>query len=259
VNRLGRVLSDQIVEAAMSATRTVSHHGTELAFCVPNGLNRIRVETFSTKEPETLEWIESIPEGSVVWDIGANIGLYACFAAKARHCRVIAFEPSVFNLELLARNISLNQLTERVVIVSLPLFETLQEDTLRLTTTCWGGALSAFGVAHGFDGADLNKVFEFRTLGMPMDDVVTKLHLPQPDYIKLDVDGIEHMILRGGPEVLRNVRGLSVEVNDGFEVHAEECGRLLKEAGLRLVSKRNSDLMRKISAFNETFNQVWAR
>ncbi len=243
----------------MGRTRTVSYHGTQLAFCVPNGLNQIRVETFSTKEPETLEWIESIPEGSVVWDIGANVGLYACFAAKARHCRVIAFEPSVFNVELLARNVFLNQLTDNIVIVSLPLFEHLHEDTLRLTTTSWGGALSAFGVTHGFDGGDIDKVFEFRTLGLPMDYVVNKLGLPRPDYIKLDVDGIEHMILRGGREVLAGVRGVSVEINDGFATQAAECRRLLGEAGLRLISKRHSDLMKNIAAFNATFNQVWAR
>ena len=58
-----------------------------------------------------------MPEGSVVWDIGANVGLYSCYAAKHRGCRVFAFEPYVFNLEILARNIYLNQLSERVTIV----------------------------------------------------------------------------------------------------------------------------------------------
>ena len=31
-----------------------------------------------------------------------------------------------------------------------------------------------------------------------MDECVTKLGAPFPDYIKMDVDGIEHLILRGG-------------------------------------------------------------
>jgi len=74
-------------------------------------------KVFATKEPETLEWIDRIPEKSVLWDIGANVGLYSCYAAKARGCRVFAFEPSVFNLEILARNIFLNQLTDQITIV----------------------------------------------------------------------------------------------------------------------------------------------
>jgi FkbM family methyltransferase len=243
----------------MRRTRRVSYHGADLTLCIPNSLNHFRAQTFATKEPETLEWIESMPEGSVLWDIGANVGLYSCFAATARRCRVIAFEPSVFNLELLARNIFLNGLTDKIVIVSLPLFEVLAEDTLNLTTTSWGGALSSFGVTHGFDGCEMSKVFEFRTLGLSMDDAVKKLCLPQPDYIKMDVDGIEHMILRGGREVLAGVRGLSVEINDGFAIQADECRRLLEASGLRLVSKAHSELIDESAAFSETFNQVWAR
>ena len=89
----------------MNHTQKVEHQGVELTFAEPNDINNYRIGTFSTKEPETLEWIDEIPQGSVLWDIGANIGLYTCYAAKARGCRVFAFEPSVFNLELLARSL----------------------------------------------------------------------------------------------------------------------------------------------------------
>ena len=45
-------------------------------------------ESFSKKEPDTLAWIDLIPEGSLIWDIGANVGLYSVYAAKARNCKV---------------------------------------------------------------------------------------------------------------------------------------------------------------------------
>lgn len=83
-----------------------------MRFYVPNAQCRYRVSSFSTKEPDTLEWMDTIPPGSVIWDIGANVGLYSVYAAKSRGARVFAFEPSVFNLELLARNIFLNQLQQ---------------------------------------------------------------------------------------------------------------------------------------------------
>jgi FkbM family methyltransferase len=257
--RLGRVVFEQIVHTSMNRTQNVSHAGTDLVFAVPNSLNAFRTATFSTKEPETLAWIDAIAAGSVLWDVGANIGLYSCYAAKARRCRVIAFEPSVFNLELLARNIFLNHVTDRVTIVSLPLFEQVAESTLNMTSTEWGGALSTFGAAHGFDGEVLSKVFEFRTIGLSMDECVTKLGVPFPDYIKVDVDGIEHLILRGGREVLRRVRGVSVEISDAFTLQAEESRRVLEEAGLRFVSKAHSQMIEDNPIFNQTFNQAWLR
>ena len=257
--RVGRVMFEQVVDTSMVRTRKLTHRGTELSFSVPNGLNYFRTQSFATKEPETLEWINSIPQGSVVWDIGANVGLYACYAAKARRCRVIAFEPSVFNLELLARNILLNRLTDRVTIFPLPLFEHVAESTLNMTSTQWGGALSTFGASHGFDGEALEKVFEFRTVGLSMDDCVSKLAVPPPDYIKMDVDGIEHLILRGGVNVLRQVKGVAVEINDAFETQAQDSHTLLEAAGLRFVGKAHSQMIEDNPTFSRTLNQVWAR
>lgn len=257
--RTGRVVIEQILDASMSRTREVSHGEVRLTFAVPNALNHFRTATFSTKEPETLAWIDSIPEESVLWDVGANVGLYSCYAAKARRCRVVAFEPSVFNLELLARNVFLNGLTDRVTVVSLPLFDRLAENTLNMTCTQWGGALSSFGTTLGFDGKDISKVFEFRTIGLPMDEVVSKLQLPSPDYIKMDVDGIEHMILRGGATVLNGVKGVSIEINDAFADQARHCKHLLETAGLHFVSKAHSEIIESSTLFRQTFNQVWAR
>jgi FkbM family methyltransferase len=257
--RIGGVLVEQIADVSMSRTRTISHRGTTLVFTAPNGLSRFRADSFSTKEPETLDWIDSIPPESVVWDIGANVGLYTCYAAKARQCRVIAFEPSVFNLELLARNIFLNGLTDKVTMVSLPLCARVAESTLNMTSTLWGGALSTFGEPYGFDGQTMDKRFEFRTIGLSMDEATDRLGLPFPDYIKMDVDGIEHLILRGGREVLNRTKGVSVEINDAFETQAEESRLLLTAARLRLVSKKHSEMIEANSAFNRTFNQVWAR
>jgi len=111
-NSVGRYLYGQIINSALTRVQRVVHGGTDLMFSVPNALSQFRADTFSTKEPETLEWLDRMPRGSVLWDIGANVGLYACYAAKVRGCRVFAFELSVFNLELLARNIFLNRLTD---------------------------------------------------------------------------------------------------------------------------------------------------
>ena len=137
------------------------HNGIELTFSVPNKINYYRFDTFSTKEPETLEWVDSIPKESVLWDIGANVGLYTRYAAKARDCEVFAFEPSVFNLGILARNIFLNGPTRQVVIIPLPLSKRFAFNTLNMESTEWGAAKSTFGQDYDHDGRQLEKTFEF--------------------------------------------------------------------------------------------------
>jgi len=259
-NRIGRYLFEQIISTTMEEMREVSHDGLTLWFAAPNSLCDWRAKTFSTKEPETLEWIDSIPQGSVLWDVGGNIGLYSVYAAKRRNCRVWAFEPSVFNLELLARNIFANGLTDQVCIVPLALSDKLSASQMRMTTTEWGGALSTFSQNFGWDGKVIRQVFEFQTIGLSMEDAAQKLAIPQPDYIKMDVDGLEHFILKGGVSVLKNVRGILIEVNDDFREQADQCQALLSEAGLVLKEKRHSEMIAtNTQGFQNSYNQIWIR
>lgn len=255
---IGRYCFDQVLNTAMNRTLLIRHQGLELTFVVPNSLGRFRIDTFSTKEPETLEWIDGIPQGSVLWDIGANVGLYTCYAAKSRGCRVFAFEPSVFNLELLARNIFLNGLTDRATIVPLPLSDALAFSTLNMTSTEWGAALSTFGQAYGHDGQALSKIFEFQTIGVSIVDAVRLLKIPQPDVLKIDVDGIEHLILKGGAPILQNVKSVLIEINEEFEKQTVDSARYLRQAGLVLKEKRHADMFEN-SIFKNSYNQIWHR
>jgi FkbM family methyltransferase len=257
---LGRYWHEVVINSAMSQTMCVTHEGLQLVFPVPNRLCRFRAETFSTKEPETLEWIDSLPRGCVLWDIGANVGLYSVYAARRRDCRVIAFEPSVFNLELLARSAFLNGVTDKICLVPLALSDATAPNNLRLTSVEWGGALSTFGRDFGWDGAKIRPIFEFQTVGMSIGDAVERLGLPSPDYVKMDVDGIEHIILQGAGTVFNGVKGVMIEINDSFQQQAEQARRLLTLAGLRLHSKRHSPLIEaSAAAFANTYNQCWVR
>jgi FkbM family methyltransferase len=258
--RVGQYLFKQILNTAMEEVREVSHDGLVLRFAAPNSLCAWRAKTFSTKEPETLEWIDSIPKDSILWDVGANIGLYSVYAAKKCNCRVWAFEPSVFNLELLARNIFTNGLIDQVCIVPVALSDQLGASQMHMTTTEWGGALSTFGKDFGWDGKTIRQVFEFQTLGLSMEDAMQRLAIPQPDYIKMDVDGLEHMILKGGANVLRGIKGILIEVNDDFYEQAKQCQHLLSKAGLVLKAKRHSQMIAaNTQGFQNSYNQIWAR
>jgi FkbM family methyltransferase len=254
-SRFGRDFLDRLLGIIMQRKTRVVHQDVELVFAIPNGMSWARADSFSIKEPETLEWLDGVEQGSVVWDIGANVGLYSCYAAKRRGCKVYAFEPSVFNLELLARNIFLNDLVEKIVIVPLPLSDRLATSTLNMSMTDWGGAMSTFGESYTHDGTQLNKVFGFTTVGLSMDDAISCLNIPLPDYIKMDVDGIEHLILKGGESILAKVRGVLIEINEEFAQQSTDTFQYLSQAGLELLEKRHSEMFED----SIVFNQIWHR
>jgi len=128
-----------------------------------------------------------------------------------------------------------------------------------MSSTEWGGALSTFGESYGHDGKELDKVFEFATIGMNMEDAVKRLDIPYPDYIKMDVDGIEQLILEGGRKVLERVQGVLVEVNDDFVEQRDAVSRILMEAGLTLREKRHADMFEGSKLYGNLYNQIWER
>ena len=257
---VGRYATALILNESFNHTTTVVHLDTELHFCTPNDISQWRADSFSTKEPETLEWIDTIPVGSVLWDIGANVGIYSVYAAKKRSCKVFAFEPSVFNLELLARNIFINNLIQAITIIPLPLSDNLATSNLNMTSTTWGGAMSTFNQSYGHDGETMEKIFVIPTIGISMTDAVHLLRIPQPSHIKMDVDGIEHLILKGGIEVLSKTQSILIEINDEFIVQADEARRYLIEAGFTLKEKRHSDIFNTVTtAAGHTYNQIWVK
>lgn len=259
-NHVGRYIIDVIINAARGNIFSLDYSNVKLRFSNPNSLCHWRYETFWTKEPETLNWIDEIPEGSIFWDIGANIGLYSIYAGKQRNCSVYAFEPSFFNLEILARNVSLNDLVDKVFIIPLALSNHKGLNKLKLTSTDWGGALSTFGENYGWDGKLIKEVFEFQLPGIEIDCLASSLNIPNPEYIKMDVDGIEHLILQGGQSILSKVVSVLIEVNDDFQEQAEQCYKILSNAGLILKEKKQSDIVAgSTSGFQNSFNQIWVR
>ena len=153
-----------------------------------------------------LEWIEEYG-GGVFFDVGANIGIYSLFYARAKEGNVYSFEPSVFNLRQLAKNISINKLSERITIVSNPLSESTGAAKFINGSADEGGALSAFGVKYGHDGKPIISDINYSVLGFSLDDLFEKKVLTEkPSLIKIDVDGIEHLILKGASTRLSPTR-----------------------------------------------------
>ena len=64
-----------------------------------------------------------------------------------------------------------------------------------------GVSLNTFGENFDFEGKDYVSKNEYSILGSSIDHLINNNIMYIPDYIKIDVDGIEHLILEGGKKL----------------------------------------------------------
>ncbi len=232
----------------------------------PNALVDYRVNTFFSKEPETLEWINSFKNEKdfIFWDIGANVGLYSIYNAVINHnSKTIAFEPSSSNLRILTRNISINNLENKISIFQFPLSD--KENKFQMMNEpdfIEGGALNSFGEKINFEGKKFNPQMKYNIFGTNINYLLNSKILEIPDFIKLDVDGIEHLILEGANKYLNNkkIKSISVEINENYTIHHEKILNILKTNNFNLLHKKNSlDHADINSKHYNTFNYVFIR
>ena len=238
----------------------------QIKFFVPNQLLEWRVDTYFSKEPETLEWIDSFQEKEnlIFWDIGANIGLYSIYnSLKHPKSTTIAFEPSSSNLRVLTRNISINNLEKNIKVVPTPLtnkkniFQEMKEGQF-----VEGGALNSFGEKFDFEGKEFKPTMKYNLLGTTMNYFIENSILDIPDYVKIDVDGIEHLILQGGDKFLNNekVKSLSIEINENFKEQYNKVLNLMEKFNFKIVHKKNNDsLFSEGSRFINTYNYIFLK
>ena len=238
----------------------------EIKFFVPNQLLNWRVDTYFSKEPETLEWIDSFEkkENLIFWDIGANIGLYSIYnSLKNPKSTTIAFEPSSSNLRVLTRNISINNLEKNIKVVPIPLtnkeniFQKMNEGHF-----IEGGALNSFGEKFDFEGKEFKPTMKYNLFGTTMNYFIENSILDIPDYIKIDVDGIEHLILAGGDKFLNNkkVRSISIEINENFKEQYDKILNLMNQYEFKLFHKKhNENMFSEQSKFKNTFNYIFKK
>jgi precorrin-6B methylase 2 len=159
-----------------------------------NTRSKWREDTLYTKEPATIGWLMSLFEGTTLWDVGANIGVYTIFAAVKRKCRVVAFEPDKGFFKELAANIELNDVEDRVTALQIGLGDDLSPNHI--------------------------------------DALVASQ--PFPNAIKLDTDGHDRAILEGARETLVDPRlnSVIVEVDKRDMASMEAMRGILSNSGL---------------------------
>ena len=192
------------------------------------------------KEPDTVEWVENfLQEGDVFYDIGANVGVYSLVAAKyfADKVKIYAFEPAFMNFSQLCKNIALNQCQDNIIPLQIALSDKTMLDSFNYSSLTVGGAQNTLGDAIDEKGQAFNPVFKQYTLSYRIDDLIDNFEIPVPNHLKIDVDGIEFLVLKGAPKTMANesLRSMIIELAEGER--ATEVINFLADKGFKLHSK----------------------
>ena len=235
----------------------ITLNNKKLEFFAPNRLVEWRIQTLFNKEPETIEWINNFKKEKIIfWDIGANIGLYSIYCAIINpNSKVIAFEPSTNNLRVISRNIAINNLFNQISIFPNALSDK-ENQFLYLNDSS-----DLEGSAHNNYGKSQKNTICYSTYGTSMNYLVNNKILSCPNYIKIDVDGIENLILRGAKDILINkeLREISIEINENEKDKKDEIYELLKENNFSFVQKKNNQNFIEKDVDKKTYNFLFKK
>lgn len=235
--------------------------GKELVFFSPNFLIDMLIRDFHIKEPETLEWIDNFKKKEKItfWDIGSNIGLYSIYAAvNFENIEVVSFEPSTSNLRILSRNISINNLENKIKIFQIPL-GTYENQFLEFNERKFneGESHNSLDKNIDFEGKKIDPINKYKIFSTNIDKIIEDKILEIPDYIKIDVDGIEHLILKGGLILLKNpkVLEIQIEINENYVDQYNTVLKIMNECMFKFKEKKRNDLTKYYS--NKNFSKIY--
>lgn len=164
---------------------------------------------------------KTITEGSVVFDVGANVGFYTILASVlvGPNGRVFSFEPVPRNLFYLKEHLRLNSIKNVTVVEA-------------AVTNHYGTANFDFG-RHPSTG-HITKEGNCRVQTVGLDKFVEKESIPRPDYIKIDVEGAEMLVLKGADRILNDRHPTLFLSTHGSDIHSR-CCRYLQSMGYDLL------------------------
>ena len=141
-------------------------------------------------EIETLN--VNIQNGDVIFDIGANLGLFSCYAAQ-KGCEVYAFDPDETCLKLLREQ---QERYKNLNVIPLGLSNETGKKAFYESEDCALSSMSRLA-----EGKLIKKEVEIDTL----DHYVESTGIRKIDYIKADIEGEERNMLRGAVKVLKEM------------------------------------------------------
>ena len=143
--------------------------------------------------------LEFVEPRHVVWDVGANVGLFSFSAAHhaGAHGQVVSFEPDGWLVQLLRRSASRQPASSAPVqVVPVAVAASCDLRTFNLASRS-----RATNFLSGYGKSDAGSIREAQIVPAVSLDWLAE-RLPVPDVIKIDVEGAEVEVLTGATRIL---------------------------------------------------------
>lgn len=167
-------------------------------------VERLRAASFPIEEFSKV--LTRYSPGSVVFDIGANIGIFAFMSAALGH-HVHCFEASSTNVDCLIAGVRENP-GASVAINNVAVSD--REETVHFVSAGPYGHISGGG-KNGVVGIDVQAI--------RIDDYVRGHNIQDVALIKMDIEGAELMALRGMTRLLKDVHPDIIIESNGHTLH----------------------------------------
>jgi FkbM family methyltransferase len=179
-------------------------------------------------------------ENKVIFEVGAFMGANSLIFAKlsSPNGRVIAFEPNPWNRNRLFLNLSHNQnLAQRILVYDYALGELNEKTPMTMSTEIDNGYSSTSRINNShpkIKNKDLPPGFVDVDVNVQTLDWFVATSGIVPDIIKIDIEGAEYSLLRGGLETLQTYHPiLFIELHSEF--CALQCSVVLQELGYKIL------------------------
>lgn len=219
---------------------TIRFNGRDVKFIVQN---RFEASHFDNHwEMGSVEkLVRKLGENDVLWDIGANIGLYCCLIGVGADdkVRIHAFEPDPNNAARLRENIRINNLNN-ITVHEVALSDARGEAEFFVTGATCSVTSSLIGDHWNHEAREHPKV---RVQTWPAEDYSRDEGVEAPTVMKCDVEGAEGAVLAGIPSWLSSgqIRLLEIEFhNDTLKKlgqSSEELEQHLRDSGMVCVDR----------------------
>lgn len=254
-----QILDRATVYAAQLPKVTLELDNRSIVMHTPTRMCAWRILTYFTKEPETISWIDAMPEGSVLYDVGANIGLYSIWAA-AQSVKVFAFEPEATNFAVLNNNLRENELTKTCVPFGIGISDVVGFGHMLVRPEDAGHSGHQIQVTDGDRFKPSGDTAYQGIATATLDHLVYGCKFQCPTHIKIDVDGLEHAVIKGAQRLLRDTRlkSIMIELMVKHQSH-QPIFALLEEAGFSKDREMERLANEKTSGVAYTGNILFTR